>query len=118
MSLSCTYLESPSCQDQFPKRLVYVLSRDGSCGQCSLVRLDQGVQKPIFFISKTLVEVETHYLPLEKAVLVIIHAVHKLAYYFQAHIVVVLTEHPLQALLRRSDFTGRVAKWGVFFRSF
>ena len=83
-----------------------------------LLRLDQGVQKPIFYISKTLVEAETHYLPLEKAVRVIIHVVHKLPYYFQAHIVVVLIEHPLQALLRRSDFTGRVAKWGGFFRSF
>ena len=26
--------------------------------------------------------------------------------------VVMLTEHPLQALLRRSYFTGRIAKWG------
>ena len=25
----------------------------------------------------------------------------------------VLTEYPLQSLLRRSDFTGRIAKWGT-----
>ena len=75
-----------------------------------LLRLDQAVQKLTFYINKTLVEAETHYLPLEKAALTIIHAVRKLPHYFQSHIVVVLTEHLLQALLRRSNFTGRIAK--------
>ena len=32
-----------------------------------LIRLGQDVQKPIFYISKTLVEAKKHYLPLEKA---------------------------------------------------
>lgn len=39
-----------------------------------LLRLDYGFQKPIIYISETLVEAETHYLPLEKAALAIIHA--------------------------------------------
>ena len=46
-----------------------------------------------------------HYLPLEKATLAVIHATLKLPHYFQAHTVVVLTEHPLQALLRRNGPT-------------
>lgn len=29
-----------------------------------------------------------------------------------------LTEHPLQSLLRRSDFTGRIIKWGMRLKSF
>ena len=29
-----------------------------------------------------------------------------------------LTEYPLQSLLRRSDFTGRIAKWGTRLGSF
>ena len=29
-----------------------------------------------------------------------------------------LTEYPLQSLLRRSDFTGRIAKWGTWLGSF
>ena len=43
---------------------------------------DQGVQQPIYYISKTLVDVETRYLPLEKLVLALVHAVRKLPYYF------------------------------------
>ena len=32
--------------------------------------------------------------------------------------VFVLTEHPLQSLLKRSDFTGRITKWGTWLGSF
>lgn len=83
-----------------------------------LLQLDQGVQKPIFHVSKTLLEAETRYLPLEKAVLAIIHAVQRLPHYFQAHTVVVLIEYPLQAFLKRSNFMGRIAKWGASLGAF
>ena len=43
---------------------------------------DQGVQHPIYYISKTLVDAETRYLPLEKLVLALVHATRKLPYYF------------------------------------
>ena len=43
----------------------------------------------------------------------LVHATRKLQHYFQAHTVWVLIKYPLQSLLRRSDFTGRIAKWGT-----
>nr|XP_023905133.1 uncharacterized protein LOC112016905 [Quercus suber] len=79
---------------------------------------DRGIQQPVYYISKTLVDAEIRYLPLEKLVLALIHATRKLPHYFQAHTVHVLTEYPLQLLLRRSDFTGRIAKWGTRLGSF
>ena len=79
---------------------------------------DQRVQQPIYCISKTLVDAETRYLPLEKLVLALVHATRKLPQYFQAHTVFVLTEYPLQSLLKRSGFTGRIAKWGIQLGSF
>ena len=79
---------------------------------------DQGVQQPVYYISKTLVDAETRYLPLEKLVLALVHATRKLPQYFQAHTIFVLTEYPLQSLLKRSDFTGRIAKWGTRLGSF
>ena len=45
--------------------------------------------------------------------LAIVHATRKLPHYFQAHTIVVLTQLSLQALLRKSDYTGRIAKWGT-----
>ena len=43
----------------------------------------------------------------------IVHATRKLPHYFQAHTVVVLTQLPLQAFLRKSDYIGKIAKWGT-----
>ena len=74
---------------------------------------DQGVQHPVYYINKTLVDAETRYLPLEKLVLDLVHAPKKLPHYFQAHTVYVLTKYPLQSLLKRSDFTGQKAKRGT-----
>ena len=78
-----------------------------------LVRYEDGIQRPIYYVRKSLQEVETCYLSLEKAVLAIVHATRKLPYYFQAHTVVVLTQLPLQVLLRKSNYMGRIAKWGT-----
>ena len=71
---------------------------------------DQGMQQPIYYVSITLVDAETRYLPLEKLVLALVHAIRKLAHYFQAHTIYVLTKYPLQSSLKRSDYTGRIAK--------
>ena len=56
---------------------------------------DQGVQQPVYYISKKLVDVETRYLPLEKLVLALVHATRKLSHYFQTHTVYVLTKYLL-----------------------
>ena len=56
---------------------------------------DQGVQRLMYYISKTLVDAETRYLPLKKLVLALVHATRKLPQYFQAHTVYMLIEHLL-----------------------
>ena len=56
---------------------------------------DRGMQQLIYYVSKTLVDVEMRYLPLEKLVLALVHATWKLPHYFQAYTVYVLTEYPL-----------------------
>ena len=76
------------------------------------------MQQPVYCISKTLVDAEMRYLPLEKLVLALVHATRKLPQYFQAHTIFVLTKYPLQPLLKRFDFTGRIAKWGTWLGSF
>ena len=56
-----------------------------------LIRVDSGIQRPVYYVSKSLNEAEMRYLPLEKAILVVVHATRKLPHYFQAHTVVILT---------------------------
>ena len=60
-----------------------------------LIQVDNGVQKPIYYMSKSLHELEVRYLPLEKAILIVVHTTYKLLHYFQSHTVVILTQLPL-----------------------
>ena len=55
-----------------------------------LIRVDEGVQKPMYYVSKSLQEAEVKYLHLDKGILAISHATKKLLQYFQAHTVIVL----------------------------
>ena len=83
-----------------------------------LVRVDSSVQRSVYYVSKSLHEDEVRYLPLENAILVVVHATRKLPHYFQLHTVVVLTQLPLRSLLQSADYTGRIAKWGTILRVF
>ena len=56
-----------------------------------LIRVDNGVQRPIYYVSRSLHETEVHYLPLEKAILAVVLGTCKLPHYFQAYTIVILT---------------------------
>ena len=83
-----------------------------------LVRVDSGVQRLVYYVSKSLHEAEVRYLPLEKAILVVVHATCKLPYYFQPHTVVVLTQLSLRNLFWSAYYIGRIAKWGTILGAF
>ena len=83
-----------------------------------LIRVDNGVQRPVYYVSKSLHEAEVRYLPLEKAILAMVLSTHKLPHYFQAHTVVVFTQLPLKTILKSADYTGRIAKWGTILGAF
>ena len=64
-----------------------------------LIRVDSGVQRAVYYVSKSLHKADVRYLPLEKAILAMVHGTRKLPHYFQSHTVVVLTQLPLRSLL-------------------
>ena len=75
-----------------------------------LIRVDNGVQRLVYYVSRSLHEAKIRYLPLEKAILAVVYGTRKLPHYFQAHIVVILIQFPLKAILRSTDYMGRIAK--------
>ena len=83
-----------------------------------VIQVDDGVQILVYYVSKSLHEAKVRYLPLENAILAVVQATRKLPHYFQAYIVVVLTQLPLQSLLQKADYTGRVAKWATILGAF
>ena len=47
-----------------------------------LIRIDNGIQRPVYYVSKSLHEAEIRYLLVEKAILVVVHGTRKLPHYF------------------------------------
>ena len=74
-----------------------------------LIREGSGLQRPVYYVSKSLHEAEIRYSPLEKAILAVVHASRKLPHYFQAHTVVVPTQLSLKSVLWTAYYTGRIA---------
>lgn len=83
-----------------------------------LIRVDDGMQRPVYYVSRSLREAEICYLLLEKAILAVVHAARKLPHYFQAHTIIVLTQLLLRALLQSTDYTGKIAKWATILGAF
>ena len=64
-----------------------------------LIRVDNGIQRPVYYVSKSLHKAEVRYLPLKKAILAVVLGTRKLLHYFKMHTVVVLTQLPLKTIL-------------------
>uniref|UniRef100_A0A2N9FQQ7 Uncharacterized protein n=1 Tax=Fagus sylvatica TaxID=28930 RepID=A0A2N9FQQ7_FAGSY len=113
------YLSTPPClsiPSPGEPLFLYLAVSDHAVSAVLVRELGQE-QKPIFFVSKAMDETELRYLPLEKAALALLHAAKKLPHYFQSSTVTVLSDLPLKMLLQRSDFTGRITRWGVYLGS-
>ena len=71
-----------------------------------LIRVNRGVQRLVYCVSKSLHEAKVRYLPLEKVILAVVHATRKLPHYFQSYTIVILTQLPFRSLLQIADYTA------------
>ena len=78
-----------------------------------LVREEDKVQKPVYYVSRALQGAEARYSMVERYVLTLVHATRKLRSYFQSHPIVVVTDQPLKQILSKPDVSGRMVKWTV-----
>ncbi|KAK0590984.1 hypothetical protein LWI29_034021 [Acer saccharum] len=78
-----------------------------------LIRLEEGIQKPVYYTSKALLPAETRYSLAEKIALALITSARKLRPYFQAHTIEVYTDCPLKLILQKPEVSGRLTKWAV-----
>ncbi|KAL0716302.1 hypothetical protein Bca4012_065624 [Brassica carinata] len=78
-----------------------------------LIREERGEQKPIFYISKTLLDAETRYPLMEKLAFAVVTSARKLRPYFQSHTIVIITTFPLRTILHSPSQSGRLAKWAI-----
>jgi ribonuclease HI len=73
---------------------------------------DNGVEQPIYYVSRTLKDAESRYSGAERSCLALIYASQRLRHYFLAHKVQLMTRsHPIRSLLQRPVLFGRLAQW-------
>jgi hypothetical protein len=68
------------------------------------------VQKPIYFVSTVLRDAQERYTMQQKLLYTLLIASRKLCHYFQGHPIKVVTDRPLETILRNPNITGRVAE--------
>jgi hypothetical protein len=76
------------------------------------------VQKPMYFISMVLRGTRERYTMQQKLLYTLLIASRKLCHYFQGHPIKVVTDRPLETILRNPNVTGRVAEWAVELQPF
>ncbi|XP_019184828.1 PREDICTED: uncharacterized protein LOC109179800 [Ipomoea nil] len=83
-----------------------------------LVKEEGGTQRPIYYVSKALHDAELRYSVLEKTVFAIVTSSKRLAHYFQAHPIHVLSHQPLGSFLRNTNSSARMARWAMHLSQF
>jgi hypothetical protein len=68
------------------------------------------VQKPVYFVSTVLRNARERYTMQQKLLYNLLIASRKLCHYFQGHPIKVVTDRPLETILRNPNVTGRVAE--------
>jgi hypothetical protein len=84
----------------------------------ALIQEEEGVQKPVYFISKALHGVEERYPQIDKLAFALVMASRKLQPYFQAHTIHILTEYPFRKVMQKLDLSGRLANWAIELEEF
>ena len=92
---------------------VYLAVSDVSVSATLFKEDENKKQRPVFFVIKSLADVETRYSHLEQQALALRVATNKLCPYFQAHPIVVLTDLPLWSTIHKLDLFGRMTRWAI-----
>ena len=97
------YLSKPSLLSKSvegePLYLDLAVTKYGISG--ALVREEEKVQWPVYYISKRLIDTVTRYPKMEKLALALVIASRKLRPYFHSHTIWVLTNYPLRQVLKK-----------------
>ena len=114
MYFSSPPLLSPSVQgEELYLYLAVSQAAVSAAVSATLMREEDGTQKPIYFTSRALRGAEERYPQMEKLAFALVIAARRLKPYFQAHTIVVLTDKPLGKAMNSPEAARRMALWAI-----
>ena len=78
-----------------------------------LFRDEKKKQMPVFYVSRILLDAETHYSAVEKMVLALVNAKKKLRHYFETHPIIVIIDFLIKQILSKPDLSSTLTKWAI-----
>ncbi|GMP48863.1 hypothetical protein CsSME_00016061 [Camellia sinensis var. sinensis] len=91
--------------------ILYLTSTPKSIGALLVQDVD-GVERPVYYISRKIRGAEVRYTPVERHCLALVFTAQKLRHYFLAHQIQIVTRSdPIRYLLSKPALTGKVARW-------
>uniref|UniRef100_A0A2N9EIR5 RNase H type-1 domain-containing protein n=1 Tax=Fagus sylvatica TaxID=28930 RepID=A0A2N9EIR5_FAGSY len=79
----------------------------------TLLREEEGQQLLVYYTSRAFRGVEERYSPMEKLAFALVTTARKFRPYFQAHTIVLLTNHPLRKAMNKPDAAKRLIQWSI-----
>ncbi|KAG9453311.1 hypothetical protein H6P81_006215 [Aristolochia fimbriata] len=99
--------------------LLYIAAQEKSLGALLAQNDDKGKERPLYYLSRTMVGAELNYSPIEKTCLALIFAIQKLRHYLLAHSTNLISRaDPLKFIMSRPMLSGRLAKWALLLSEF
>ena len=109
------YLSSPPLlSPSMPREELYLYIAVSQVAiSTALIRDEGSSQRPVYFISRAFRGAEERYPRMEKLAFALITTARKLKPYFQADIIIVLTDQPLKRAMSSPEAAGRMALWAI-----
>ena len=99
--------------------ILYISATDTALGALLAQNDEQGRERAIYYISRTLVGYELNYSLIERACLAVVFAAQKLRHYMLHQKTMLISKiDPLKYLLSKASLTGRLAKWVMILSEF
>ena len=103
-------LLSPSVMGE---KLFLYLAVSNTAISSALIKEEGNVQKPVYYTSKAFQGVEASYPRMEKIAFTLLVASRKLHPYFQAHLIVIMTDQPIRKMMNKIDAAGQLIQWVI-----
>ncbi|KAL0437742.1 UNVERIFIED_CONTAM: Retrovirus-related Pol polyprotein from transposon opus [Sesamum radiatum] len=99
--------------------ILYIAAQERSIGALMAQENEEGKEKALYYLSRTLTENELKYSPVEKVCLALFYAIKKLRHYFEAYSIRLISRaDPVKFVMSRPVLSGRLAKWSIVFNQY